>query len=137
MSCFQHRREVFKNWNFDFPVREAKKVSIYMNHSFILVICVGEEEEKGGGHSKSTFARNFQFLTPLPLVRPCSFYIVPHFTPPPRRTFALVSYPPSQKKLRNVNEFSNEKPWIKKREKNYFFCKLNIKDQCFLKLYIQ
>ena len=136
MSCFQHRREVFKNWTFDFPVREAKKVSIYMNHSFILVICVGEEEEKRGAFKKYVRSK-FPIFDPPPT---CSSMFILHCTPfyPSPSTYVRFSeLPPSQKKLRNVNEFSNEKPWIKKREKNYFFCKLNIKDQCFLKLYIQ
>ena len=31
---------------------------------------------------------------------------------------------------------SNKKSGGEKREKNYFFCKLNIKDQCFLHSYI-
>ena len=40
------------------------------------------------GHSKSTFARNFHFLTPSPLFVPVFFTCNP-----PQRTFALVSYP--------------------------------------------
>ena len=43
------------------------------------------------GHSKSTFTRNFQFLTPL---SPCSSLPVLHV--PPQRPFALVSYPLSK-----------------------------------------
>ena len=52
----------------------------------------------------------------------------------PQRTFVLVSHPPpfSQKTFRDVYEFSKEKSRSKKRKKNYFFCKGNIKDQRFL-----
>ena len=50
------------------------------------------------GHSKSTIARNFQFLTPLPPQR--TFLFLLPVPPPPKRTFALVNYPtPSQKKV--------------------------------------
>ena len=62
------------------------------------------------GHSKSTFAQNFQFLTPfLPL-----FLFILH-VPPPQPTFALVSYP-SQKTFRDAYEFSNEKSGSGKRK---------------------
>ena len=61
-------------------------------------------------HSKSMFARNFQFLNPLPPVPSCSFYMYP-IPLNPQHTFALVSYPPpppplpplpSQKKFCNA-----------------------------------
>ena len=84
------------------------------------------------GHSKITSARNFQFLTALPpSVCPCSFY--------PPSTYVRFSElpPPLSKKFRNVYEFSNEKSETEKREKNQFFCKLDIKDQCFLHSYKQ
>ena len=46
--------------------------------------------------------------------------------------------PPSQKKLRKAYEFSKEKSGSEKEEKNHFFCKLDIKNQCFLhNIYIQ
>ena len=88
------------------------------------------------GHSKKTFARNFQ----------CSSLFVLHVLPLLFNvTFAFVSYPPtptplplslSQKKFFDAYEFSNEKSGSEKREKNFFFCKLNVKDQYFLHSYI-
>ena len=85
------------------------------------------------GCSKSTFARNFQFLTPSPS---CSSLFVLHVTPPPSTYVCFGELPPFSKKFRDVHEFLNEKSGGEKREKNYFFCKLNIKDQCFLHSYI-
>ena len=69
-----------------------------------------------------------------PLFVPVRFKFIPP-PPPPQRTFALVSPPPlssSQKQSRDAYEFSNENQGVK-RENN--FCKLNIKDQCFLHSY--
>ena len=68
------------------------------------------------GHSKSTFAQNFQFLTPLP---PCSFlFILP---PIPQHMFALVSChpPPPPKKCfaMLMMLISNKKFVGEKREK--------------------
>ena len=66
------------------------------------------------GHSKSTLARNFQFLTPLPLVRfTCTS------APSPQLTFALVSYPPLKKSSAMfMTLISNKKSGGEKREKN-------------------
>ena len=50
------------------------------------------------------FTQNFKFSTCFPHVHPCSFY------------------------MQDAYEFLNEKLRSEKREKNYFFCKLNIKD---------
>ena len=93
-----------------------------------------------GGHSKSTFSRNFQFLTPPSL--PWSFLFVLHVPPSPlpptQRTFALVSYSPLKKSSAALMTLiSNKKSGGEKWEKNYFFCTLNIKDQCFLYGYTQ
>ena len=49
------------------------------------------------GHSKSTLARNFQFLTPLP---PCSFYMYPR--PLPSTYVCFSELPPFQNKSRDV-----------------------------------
>ena len=69
-------------------------------------------------HSKSTFARNFQFLTPPLLLFFSSRFTCtpPHPTPPHHRpsssnlTFALVSYPfPSEKKFLDAYDAYFEK----------------------------
>ena len=68
------------------------------------------------GHSKCTFARNFQLLTPSPL----ALFLPVIFTcTTAQRKFVLVSYPlpPLKKKFRDVYEFSNEKSRSEKREK--------------------
>ena len=90
------------------------------------------------GHSKSTFAWNFQFLTnAIPLVYPCSFYT---YAPPPHHsTYFCFSElpPPLQKKFSRrlwIFEWKIEK-W-KEREQFSFFCKINIKNQCFSYSYI-
>ena len=51
--------------------------------------------------------------------------------------FSLKLPPTSQKKFRDVYELSNEKSGNEKRQKNFVFCKLSIKDQWFFtQLYI-
>ena len=80
-------------------------------------------------HSKSTFGRNFQFFTPPPSFPPCSSLFVLH-VPPPSTYVRFRELPPSQKKFLDAYKFSNEKLGSKNREKNYFFCKLSIKEQC-------
>ena len=96
-----------------------------------------------GGHLKSTFVQNSQFLTPS-FLSPCSTLFVLHV--PLFSTYVHFSElpPPLSKKVRqqccrtnvaNVYEFSNEKMGSKKRDKNYFFCKLNMK-YCFLHSFI-
>ena len=67
------------------------------------------------GHSNSMFTWNFIFLTPSPLVCPCSFYMYPH-----QGTFTLLSYCPSEKKFCNAYKFLNEKSRSENREKNFF-----------------
>ena len=98
------------------------------------------------GHSKSTFAQNVQFLTALPtFVRPCLFYMYS----PSQRAFVLVSYPHTPppplspdctsfclKKFRDVYEIRMKNRGVKREKRNSFFCKFNIKDQCFLHSYI-
>ena len=71
------------------------------------------------GHSKSTFARNFQFLTPVPpLFVPVRFTCTPP-PPTPQRTFALASYPPLKKSSATLmTVISNKKLAGEKREKN-------------------
>ena len=50
-------------------------------------------DEVYGGHLKSTFAHNFEFLIPVPLLFvPIRFTCTP---PPSEHTFALVGYPSS------------------------------------------
>ena len=52
------------------------------------------------GHSKSTFAQNFQFLTPLP-----PFFVPVHFTPHPSTYVRFSELPPpssSQKMFRDA-----------------------------------
>ena len=75
------------------------------------------------------------FTCTLPLPPP-AFYV---WSP-----YRFSELPPLSKKVlqcrcrtnvANVYEFSNEKMGSK-REKKYFFCKLNIKDQCFVQSYI-
>ena len=87
------------------------------------------------GHSKKTFARNFQ----------CSSLFVLHVLPSPStlRLLLWVTHPPaplflslSQKKFFDAYEFSNEKSESEKREKIFFFCKLNVNDQYSLHSYI-
>ena len=96
-----------------------------------------------GGHLKSTFVQNSQVLTPS-FLSPCSTLFVLHV--PLFSTYVHFSElpPPLSKKVRqqrcrtnvaNVYEFSNEKMGSKKRDKNYFFCKLNMK-YCFLHSFI-
>ena len=82
----------------------------------------------------------------FPLFIPVCFTCTP--LPPPFFTYvqriALVSYLPSQKKFCNVVAeptlpiFMNfrMKRWGVKEKKKNFFCKLNIKDQCFVQSYI-
>ena len=84
------------------------------------------------GHSKRTFAQNFQFLTPPPpFLVPVRFTCTPSSSSPPKYVrFSEITPPLLSKKFRDVYEFSNEKSGSEKREKN-FFCKLSIKDQCF------
>ena len=79
-----------------------------------------------GGHSKSTFARNFQFLTPSPsLVKKKKFLFVLHVIPPfPQRTFALVSYPlPLSKKVsrRFWRLFRIKNRGVKRQKRIIFF----------------
>ena len=121
MSCFQHRREVFKNWTFDFPVREAKKVSIYMNHSFILVICVGEEEEKGGAFRKYVRSK-FPIFDPPPT---CSSMFSLHCTPfyPSPSTYVRFSElpPPLKKSSATLMNFRMKNRGLKREKRIIFF----------------
>ena len=84
------------------------------------------------GHSKSAFAWKFQFLTTLLLFVPVRFTC----TPPPSTYIRFSEFTRYQKKFRDCYEFSNEKSGNEKRKQNYFFCKINIKDQFFLHSYI-
>ena len=54
------------------------------------------------GHSKSTFTQNFQFLTPLPLVHSCSFYMYPPNAPSPQTYVWCNKLNPPLKNFRDV-----------------------------------
>ena len=72
---------------------------------------------KTKGHSKSTFARNFQFLTSsLLLLVPVCFTCT---LCPPQRTFALVSYSPLKKSSATFmnKKYFRIKNWGEKKEK--------------------
>ena len=79
------------------------------------------------GHWKSTFARNFKFLTPSP---PFSSLFVSHVHPP---SITYVGF--SELPNATFMNFWVKKLWVK-RKKRIFFCKLSIKDQCFWQSYI-
>ena len=95
-------------------------------------------------HSKRTIARNFQFLTPHPLVHPCSFTCTPcppptPYTPSEYVHFSKLPPPPpptSQKSYVTLMTFRMKNQGVKTEKRIIFFCKLNIKDQCFLHSYI-
>ena len=97
----------------------------------LAITCFGERY----GINSQVHFWNFQYLIPLPLVRPCSFYMYPY----PLTNVWYGELPsPSQKTFRAVYEFSNENSRSEKRVKNYFLCELHIKDQCFYTvIYIQ
>ena len=71
------------------------------------------------GYSKSTFTRNFQFLTPF---FPCSFLFVLHVQPPSKYVcFTPPPSPPTPLKKSSVTLMiliSNKKSGGEKREKN-------------------
>ena len=91
-------------------------------------------------HSKSTFVRNFQFLTLSPS---CSFLFILHVPKPPpnhsHSTYVRFGELPllSQKKVpRRLWHLFRKKIGGWKVRKQFFFCKLYIKDQWFLHSYI-
>ena len=113
------RKAIESNWyqNLDYKlIRECVKLKI--NISYILV-----EAKRLWDHSKS-FHLKLLIFDPL-----LHLFIPVHFTcAPSPSTYVRFSElpPPSQKKFQDTYEFSNEKFGNEKRDRNFFYFKLNV-----------
>ena len=89
----------------------------------------------GWGHSKSTFARNFQLQTPLPLFCPCLLYMYP--VPPSTYVyFRKLSPPhthihPPNKIFATFMDFRMKNRRVKRQKRIFFFVNSTEKTNIF------
>ena len=128
MITNQLKENITQGWLFMLSGSSFRLVFIFSINSLIL-----------GVIQKVCSLETSSFWPPPSLVSSCSFYMYPSPAPLPTTyvRFSELPPPPLRESLAKLLTFiSNKKLGGEKREKNYLFCKLSIKEQCFWHRYI-